>query len=185
MKIWAGLFLGLAVSAVSATAAAEFSGAVYGGYGLPPKDAGDDHLRLGYGARAGWAFPIIPIYIGAAATLHTGSKGDYALAQRNYLGYYGLEGGADITFGPVGIRPYAMVGLANVHSDQNSKDKSFLAPYYGLGVMPTWRFLDLPGADFFLGLDIRFIHILKPLRQLSSEKMLTGFPIYLNIGVRI
>lgn len=183
MKIRASVLLGLAFSLVSATAAAELSAGVYGGYGLPPKDGGEDHLRFGYGARAGFSF-VIPIYVGAAATWHTGSKDPEPSVPRNYFNYYGVEGGVDFTVGPVGLRPYAMVGAADVHSTR-SADSSFWSPYYGFGLMPTWRFLDLPGIDLFLGLDARFVHVTKKLEKGDTAQGLTGFPVYLSVGARI
>ena len=183
MKTYAGLMLGLAASLVSVSAAAELSAGVYAGYGLPPRDGGDDHFRFGYGARAGYAF-VLPIYLGAAATWHKGSEDAPPESQRNYFNYYGLEGGVDLTFGPVGFRPYAMVGVADVHSVRSSDD-SFLSPYYGLGVMPTWRFIDLPGLDVFLGLDVRYIRVTKSLEKGGTSEVLTGFPTYLSVGVRI
>ena len=180
MKHLVSIALGLSLCALSGSAAAEISAGVFGGYGFPTKTSGEDLFRFGYGARAGYSF-IIPIYLGAQATFQQGSYDRYLdERRRNYLNYYGLEAGVDLTLGSLGIRPIAVAGLADIHSAH-----SFISPYFGLGVMPTYRFLDLPGVDFFVGADVRLIKVMKDVRTLQAKVGITEVPVYLCIGARI
>lgn len=183
MKALFAWVVGSALFVLPGVASAELSASAFGGFGLPPEDGGEDLFRFGLGARAGYSF-LIPIYIGGAATFHHGSTDDEAGASRNYLNYYGAEAGVDLTFGPLGLRPYAMGGIASVDTTRDRRGR-FTAPYLGLGVMPTWRFLDLPGADLFLGLDARWLQVLKQIENGDTSQSAGGLALYLNVGVRI
>lgn len=184
MKHLVSIALGLSLCALSGSAAAEISAGAFGGYGFPTKTSGEDLFRAGYGLRAGYSF-IIPVYLGAQATFQRGSYDHYPLEHhRNYLNYYGLEAGADITIGSLGIRPIAIAGLADVHSHRDTGG-NFVSPYFGLGVMPTYRFLDLPGIDLFVGVDVRLVKVLRDVRTLQAKIGITEVPVYLCVGARI
>lgn len=175
----------LAVSLLAVQPAlADVSLGVLGGHGLPTNDDGDDPFRWGFGGRAGFTLPLIPIYLGAAATVHTGSEHS-ASGATSSLGLYGLEAGLDFDFAGFGLKGYAMVGAADLQSPRD-KDGGFVGAYTGLGVLPSFRFIDLPGADFYLGLDARYVQLVTATRAEAGEdaveeKYYRSFPLYLTL----
>ncbi len=164
---------------------ADISLGAFGGHGLPPAEDGDDPFRWGFGGRLGFTLPIIPIYIGAAATAHLGSE-DGGAGTTSSLRLYGLEGGLDLDFDGVGLRAYALGGAADLETTQD-KDGGLLGAYVGLGVMPSLRFIDLPAADFYLGIDARYVQMVTATRaddgtdDVIEEQYYRSFPVYLTL----
>ncbi len=175
--------LGLASVVAAPDAFAGPSAALFGGYGVPLQESGDDLFGVGYGARAGFTL-LLPIYFGAAATFHSGTEGDEVDASRNHLNYYGLEVGVELELGSVGIRPYATGGLADVTSSRDAGGELYSA-YLGAGVAPFWNFFDTPLLDLFVGLDARYIRLLTPLDDYGDGTPAYGLPVYLHVGASL
>jgi hypothetical protein len=78
------------------------------GYGF------NDATQVGFGARGGYTLPM-KLYLGGLFMYHLGSSttvgagGFYATSHVNVY-YLGVEGGYDITAGPLVVRPYAGLG---------------------------------------------------------------------------
>jgi hypothetical protein len=180
------LFLPTLAAAFLSTEAAlaDISLGAFGGHGLPVAEDGDDPFRWGFGGRAGFTIPVIPIYLGAAATLHTGSE-QSGTGATSSLGLYGAEAGLDFDFDGFGFKGYAMVGAADLESYRD-KDGGYVGAYVGLGLLPSVRFIDLPGADFYLGLDARYVQLVTATRadgegDAIEEKYFQSFPLYLTL----
>ncbi|SRR5690606_16050164 len=171
--------VGLAALSFGSTAAAEISAAAFVGTGLSG-EAGEDLMGFGVGARAGYTM-LIPIYLGVAASLHQGTADDEPGAINNSMSYYGAEAGVQLELGSFGIRPYLMAGLADVETTRDV-DGGFLSPYLGVGVTPYWTFLDLPGIDLSVGLDLRYLQTTSSIDNGDNEGPATALPLYLTVG---
>jgi hypothetical protein len=171
-----------ASSLVASHARADFSAGVVGGYGLPRQADGDDVWRWGYGARAGYTF-LLPVYIGVASTFHAGSADDEAGAPRQTVSYHGLEGGLDLTLASLGLRPYVSAGLADLTTTRDVKG-GFLSPFVAIGVMPSLRVVDLPGLDLYLGLDARYVRLLRLVDNGDNSHPESALPVYVTALLR-
>ena len=176
--------IGLIAVSLTSTAAADISGGILGGYGLPPGSDNGDLFRIGYGARAGFTLPVLPLYFGAQSTFHLGSKDDEPGVEPNKISYHGLEAGLDLTWDEYGLRPYAMGGAAIVDSSRDV-DGGFTSVYFGLGVTPSYTFVDLPLLDLYIGLDLRAVGVLTPIDNGDNETQIVAFPVYAQIGARL
>ena len=177
-SVLAGGF-GLAIVLFGSVAAAEISAAAFVGTGLSG-DSGEDLMGFGGGARAGYTM-VIPIYLGVAASLHQGTADDEPGAVNNSMSYYGAEAGVQLELGSFGVRPYLTAGLADVETTRDV-DGGFLSPYWGIGVTPYWTFLDLPGVDLSVGLDLRYLQTTTPIDNGDNESPATALPLYLTVG---
>jgi hypothetical protein len=166
----------------SAPAHAELTAGIFGGYGLPHEEDGDDVWRWGYGARAGYTF-LLPVFIGASSTFHTGSRDPEADVPQQHLNYHLLEAGVDLTFGEFGLRPYLGAGVASLTTTRDA-DGGFLSPAIAAGLTPSIRFIDLPGVDLYAALDVRYVMLTRMVDNGDNRYAESDVPVYLSVVLR-
>ncbi len=115
--------------------------------------------KLGLGARAGYTLPM-HVYLGATFIYHLGES-EYG-GKANFL-YPGVEGGYELSLGPLLVRPYLGLGplilhetlpsvtVAGVTNAQGSSSTTYFAVWPGVtGLYPV-------SPHVFIGADVRYV----------------------------
>jgi hypothetical protein len=121
-----------------------------GGYGSVAALLGAgtaDYATFGLGARGGYTLPNMPIYVGGTILYHFGSNYQSSLV-------LGVEGGYDITVGPVIIRPYLGLGDLIRYYDISQFGISVSGSDGHFAFWPGGTVL-YPIKNFFVGGDMR------------------------------
>jgi hypothetical protein len=123
-----------------------------GGYGTVGALLGAgtaNYSTFGIGARGGYTLPNMPIYIGGLVQYHFGA--DYLSSL-----ILGVEGGYDISVGPVIIRPYLGLGDVIVYFNPPTV-AGFSIPSESSGHFGFWPGGSVlyPIKQFFVGGDMR------------------------------
>jgi hypothetical protein len=146
-----------AAAAASAAPDERFAGAALLAYST-------DHLNLGIGARFGKTLGN-RVYLGGTFVYNFGESQSvatpYGTSSASFSAFYvGPEAGYDLTFGTFVIRPYVGAGLASLSVSGQGGGASVGASTSKFVVWPGGTAIyALPGSDFFIGGDLRFVTI--------------------------
>lgn len=145
----------------AAAPAHPFSVAAFGGYSINgASDVGQtgDMFGVGFGGRAGYTFSF-GLYAGLSGTYDLGYSQTIAKAAtaESRVSPVGIEGGYELHFDALTLRPYLGAGVAFYASMQNGPPPTFFQgngtkPAMWPGVVATYGFAD----RFFAGLDLRY-----------------------------
>jgi hypothetical protein len=104
---------------------------------------------VGFGVRAGYTLPI-HVYAGATVIYHLGESEQGATA--NFI-YPGVEGGYELTFGPLLVRPYAGLGALILRA--SIPPQSVTRFYFAIWPGAVVAFAITP--HLFVGGDVRYV----------------------------
>jgi hypothetical protein len=115
--------------------------------------------KLGFGVRAGYTLPM-HVYLGAQFVYHLGES-EYG-GTANFF-YPGVEGGYELSLGPLLVRPY--LGIGPMILDKNLGSVTVGTTTNSLGSNSTTYFAVWPGVtglypitpQIFVGADLRYV----------------------------
>jgi hypothetical protein len=160
---WIGALGAALTMCVAPAAFADGMGSGQGGYGsvgLLLGAATQSYTTFGIGARGGYTLPM-NIYLGATLGYNFGSSPAPNVSFHSFM--FGVEGGYDLTVGPVVIRPYLGLGDLIASASVPSVTVAGFGTVGG-GSVSSGNFALWPGAtvmypisNFFVGGDLKLL----------------------------